>query len=400
VAADDLSAPLGRAPISKRRTLPIAPARLLAGALGLVVAVFIGWAIFVSDPQGGEPSVTVALPQNVAPAGKADAAATPRVADSSAKPDAASPAVKTDGKAQGETPGVITIIDGSSGKRQEVQLPQGETKAGAGAGAGDPRLLETTRHGLIPKIAADGTRPADAYATPRANVDMTDAPRIAIVVTGLGVGVKLTDAAISKLPGAVTFAFVPYGAELEPLAAKAREAGHELLLQVPMEPFDYPDNDPGPQTLLTSLAPEQNIDRLYWVMSRMRGYVGIANYLGARLTATEASFAPVLRETAKRGLVYFDDAASARSVAAQIAGANNIAFARADVTIDAVPTAAEIAKALTRLEGMARSNGVAVGVASALPVTVERIAQWTKTAKGRGFILVPISIAAVRSKPS
>ena len=398
MAADDLSAPLGRAPISKRRTLPIAPARLLAGALGLVVAVFIGWAIFVSDPQGGEPSVIVALPQNAASAAKADATAAPRVADGAAKPDAASPAVKTEGKPQGETPGVITIIDGSSGKRQEVQLPTGDAKAGVGAG--DPRLLETTRHGLIPKIGVDGTRPSDAYATPRANVDTTDAPRIAIVVTGLGVGVKLTDAAISKLPAAVTFAFVPYGAELEPLAAKARDAGHELLLQVPMEPFDYPDNDPGPQTLLTSLPPEQNIDRLYWVMSRMRGYVGIANYLGARLTATEASFAPVLRETAKRGLVYFDDAASARSVAAQVAGANNMAFAKADVTLDAVPTAAEIAKALTRLEGMARSNGVAVGVASALPITLERIAQWTKTAKGRGFILVPISIAAVRSKPS
>jgi len=35
-----------------------------------------------------------------------------------------------------------------------------------------------------------------------------------------------------------------------------------------MEPFEYPDNDPGPQTLLTSLTAEQNTDRLYWSMSR------------------------------------------------------------------------------------------------------------------------------------
>ena len=34
------------------------------------------------------------------------------------------------------------------------------------------------------------------------------------------------------------------------MVARAREAGHEVLLEVPMEPFDYPDNDPGPQTLL------------------------------------------------------------------------------------------------------------------------------------------------------
>jgi hypothetical protein len=398
VAADDLSAPLGRGPISKRLKFPVAPATLLAGALGLVLTVFFGWVIFVSDPQGGEPGATVLLSPNKSPGPKADATATPigPPAEGNAKPDATAHADMQAGKAPGDTQGVVTIIDGSTGKRQEVQLPAGEAKPGAG----DPRLLETTRHGLIPKVGSDGTRPADAYARSRANADATDAPRIAIVVTGLGVGTKLTDTAIAKLPGAVTLAFVPYGSDIEPLAGKAREVGHELLLQVPMEPLDYPDNDPGPQTLLTSLPPEQNIDRLYWVMSRLRGYVGIMNYMGARLTATEAAIAPVLKETAKRGLVYFDDAASARSVTAQIAGANNIAFAKADVVIDTVPTAGEIAKALTRLEGMARANGTAVGVASALPVSIERIAQWVKTIKGRGFVLVPISVAAVRSKSS
>ncbi len=51
---------------------------------------------------------------------------------------------------------------------------------------------------------------------------------------------------------------MPYGADVERLVARARGEGHEILLQVPMEPFGYPDNDPGPQTLLTSLTPEQN----------------------------------------------------------------------------------------------------------------------------------------------
>jgi polysaccharide deacetylase 2 family uncharacterized protein YibQ len=134
------------------------------------------------------------------------------------------------------------------------------------------------------------------------------------------------------------------------------------------------------------------------VLSRARGYVGIANYMGARLTASESSLSPVIKEAGKRGLVYFDDAASARSIAAQIAGTNNVSFARADVIIDAVPTTADIGKALTRLENAARANGTAIGVATALPVTIERLAQWTKTLKGRGFLLVPITIATVRSK--
>ena len=170
------------------------------------------------------------------------------------------------------------------------------------------------------------------------------------MVGGLGIGASATDDALAKLPGAVTLAFAPYGSDLDASRRARAHDGHEVLLQVPMEPFDYPDNDPGPQTLLTSLDAGQNIDRLHWLMSRFQGYVGIVNYMGARFTASDAALAPVLREAGKRGLLYLDDGSSPRSLAGQIAGANNLAFAKADVCIDAVPTAADIERALGRLE--------------------------------------------------
>ncbi len=390
VAADDLSAPLGRNPTRKRLKipgLPIAPMRLMAAVLGLVLAVFVGWILVVKDLQGGEPTAVVELPAVGSPGTKAEVIGP-------AKPEAAI-RIETPIK-PADAHGVVTIIDGSTGKQQRVPLASSDPKVGGG----DPRLLEQTRHGLIPKIATDGTRPSDAYAALRPAAEATDMPRITIVLTGLGISAKITETAIAKLPGAVTLAFVPYSTDIDALTAKGREGSHEVLLQVPMEPVDYPDNDPGPQTLLTSLPPEQNIDRLHWTLSRVRGYVGIMNYMGARLTASESSLSPVLKEAGKRGLLYFDDAVSARSIAPQIAGTNNIAFAKADVLIDAVPTTGDIGKALTRLEGVARANGTAVGVATALPVTIERLTQWAKTAKGRGFLLVPITVAAVRSKSS
>ena len=198
----------------------------------------------------------------------------------------------------------------------------------------------------------------------------------------------------------MTFAFAPYGGELGSQVARAREGGHEVLLQVPMEPFDYPDNDPGPQTLLTSLDAAQNVDRLHWAMSRFQGYVGIANAMGGRFTASEQAVAPVLRETAKRGLIYLDDGSSARSLASQIAGAHNLAFAKADLVLDAVPAPADVDRALGRLEAMARERGVAVGMASALPVSVERIARWAKTAESRGVLLVPITAVVAKAKSS
>ncbi len=135
-------------------------------------------------------------------------------------------------------------------------------------------------------------------------------------------------------------------------------------------------------------------------MSRFQGYVGIANYMGARFTSSEQALAPVLKEAGKRGLIYLDDSSSQRSLAAHIAGANNLPFAKADVAIDAVPTPVDIDRALGRLERIARERGIAVGIAASLPVTIERIAKWAKAAEGRGLLLVPISAVPNKAKSS
>jgi polysaccharide deacetylase 2 family uncharacterized protein YibQ len=223
-------------------------------------------------------------------------------------------------------------------------------------------------------------------------------PSIAIVIGGLGVGAAKTSDAIMKLPPAVTLAFTPYGSDPGKLVERARAQRHEVLLQIPMEPFDYPDNDPGPQTLLTTLSAEQNLDRLFWHLSRFQGYAGIANFMGARFVVTDAVMQPVLREAARRGLGYLDDGSAPRSVASSLAEGQAMPFAKADFSIDAVPTSVEIDRALAKLESLAKERGTAVGIASALPISIERIAAWTRSLESRGIMLVPLTTAMLKSK--
>jgi hypothetical protein len=409
MSADDLTAPLGQELKKRRRKLPITMSQALAGALALFFGVFVLWAALGDNPFGGEPMVVVPIDPHPGPAKTADDKAppnvvvvpgipgrydgpppTPQPADHAAAPPAAA-ATRT-----------ITIIDGKTGERQEVVIPAPTGDEGTPpSGPLDQKFVELTPQGPIPKLAADGVRPADAFAQPvKAIAGKPDAPRIAIIIGGLGVSESATADAIANLPGAVTLGFMPYGGDVAALAARARAQGHEVLLQLPMEPFDYPDNDPGPQTLLTSLTVQQNTDRLYWLMSRFQGYVGMANAMGARFTASEQAFAPVLREAAKRGLIFVDDGSNPRSLAGQIAGANNLPFAKADVAIDAVPTPAEIDRALGRLEMAARERNIAVGMASALPVSIDHIAKWSKALAGRGLLLVPITAVALKAKQS
>jgi uncharacterized protein len=411
VATYDLYAPLGLDKKPARARLSPVAYSVTAGLLGVAFATFVIWIVVGHDPFGGEP---MALAKTNVRAAEPDQAARLPMSE----PDAASPEstgtispaeeiarlkalerakAKSADRAAGRAEQIVTIIDGRSGARQEVRIPAPAEPAEQANAAGiDAQLAEMTRDGPIPKVGANGMRAAQAYAQPSGA--KPNAPQIAIVITGIGVSNATSAEALNKLPAAVTFALAPGGTDLERLAGKARSLGHELLLQVPMDPSEAPDGKSA-QALLASLSPDQNIERLHWLMSRFQGYVGVANQMGGRLTASEAAFAPILREIGNRGLIYVDDGSSPKSLAGQIAGVGS-GFARANLMLDAVPSPAEIDRALAKLEGVARQNGMAIGFAAAGPVAIERVARWSKAVEGRGFSLVPITTAAARSKPN
>jgi polysaccharide deacetylase 2 family uncharacterized protein YibQ len=399
--ADDLSTPLGQETARKTRRfrLPFSAPQVIAVLMGLFLLAFLGFAVFNDNPLGGEPSARVAIRQ-AAPVEKSvstPAGASAPVVKSAA--DTAKPPASAGQK-------TVTIIDGSSGARHDVVVSgdapdKVESEPPALMAGIDQRLLEKSRYGMIP-VAADGLKPFTAYAagTDADRARAAKMPSIAIVIGGLGVGAAKTSDAIMKLPPAVTLAFTPYGSDPGKLVERARAQRHEVLLQIPMEPFDYPDNDPGPQTLLTTLSAEQNLDRLFWHLSRFQGYAGIANFMGARFVVTDAVMQPILREAARRGLGYLDDGSAPRSVASSLAEGQAMPFAKADFSLDAVPTSVEIDRALAKLESLAKERGTAVGIASALPISIERISAWTRSLESRGILLVPLTTAILKSKSS
>jgi len=252
-------------------------------------------------------------------------------------------------------------------------------------------LTETTEFGALPIVGANGDRPADVYARPYSNP--ADLPRVALVIGGLGINEEATRTAIETLPGEVTLSFVPYAENLQGWIDLARQNGHEVILELPLEPFDYPTNDPGPATILTSSTPDENARRLDWVLGRAGGYVGLMNYQGARLTASERSYAPVLQEIADRGLLFLDDGTSPRSMTRRISAGTGGEWAVASRRIDLRRNGAAINSALQHLETAAQADGVAIGVGFAYPVTVEQIMTWVSTLELKGFSLAPLSAA-------
>jgi polysaccharide deacetylase 2 family uncharacterized protein YibQ len=259
----------------------------------------------------------------------------------------------------------------------------------------DPALIENSAKGPLPRIADDGRKPMTAYAAP--------APagakfKIAIVINGLGQSSSATKTALDSLPAAITLGFVPYAADAQEWVATARERGHEVLLQIPMEPLDFPESDLGPQTLRSGQDEESNIQHLSWAMSRFTGYAGVTNLLGQRFLTNSEALSPVLTYLNRRGLYFFDNGAASQSVAPMVAGQVGIPAAQSGPALDNVQNPSEIDRRLSELETQARANGTAVGSAFLYPATVARIAAWARGLEARGFVLVPVS--AIVSQPT
>ena len=355
------------------------------------------WLSIAGDPNGGEPRVVIPLTsigslgetevlldkgENgvVLPSRKPDVYALDDLEDANSPWSSAD-----DLDALRDLPNLTT------GSEQTGQQMAALTPSPALRPVPDAALIEQGPSGPIPIVAADGRTSMEVYGRPFIN---DGRPRIALVMRGLGLSKSTTERAINTLPPDVTLSFVPYPEKLQSWVNKARNEGHEVMLELPMEPFDYPNNDPGPFTLLTNLTEKDNTTRLKWLLSRVSGYVGVTNYLGAKFTATSTSFTPVLKQISDRGLFYLADGTSQKIQLAETSAQTNLVWSATDRNIDYTsPAAVELD--LLQLETLARENGYAIGTGFAFPVVIDQISYWSERLEQKGIVLAPISSIAL-----
>jgi hypothetical protein len=363
---NDLNTPLysdARSAVPRR--FVVAPVLISAALLVAVVAAF--WIAVVDDPEGGR-SVAVARIVDAVPA--ATGSLSDRPAEATIAPTATEPASPL-----------------AAGRQQLAALSGAPQEGIVAAG-----LAEQSSFGLLPRVSADGRRPREAYAR-RAPAAGPDTPRVAIVVGGLGMSQTGTQKAISELPEDVTLAFASLGSSLGRWAGEAREEGHEILLQIPLEPIGYPETNPGEHTLLVSPDRYRNRQDLHWNLGRMTAYAGVINHMGSRFTGEDTAMLPFLGELGERGLFYLDDGSAPQSRATAIGEALQVPVVTADIIVDRDRSAGAIEQSLRKLESIAVERGLAVGVASAFPTSVEAIARWVGEAQARGVVIVPASAA-------
>lgn len=349
-------------------------------AAGFFLACAAALVSLTGNPKAGAPVVRVSLAHladTAAPPGWRDVLPSEPTSDApySAATVALSANSTPDDGGDPSGAAIITISDDS-------KLDPPTVAAGGGlAQAPIAGLFAQGPGGPLPIIGADGRTPAQAYARPSAG---DGKPRVALVIGGLGLNAKETREAIADLPPEITLSFVPYSDGLQGWIDMARAAGHEVLLEAPMEPRDYPQNDPGPYTLMAGGQPQEITRRLEWLLSRATGYFGVTNYLGSKFVAAPAAMGVFETDLRQRGLAFIDDGSAAR-----VGGA--IPRASADRIVDDQLDGPTIEAQLTALETQAQRSGQALGSGFAYPVTLAEAQHWAQGLASRGIQLVPAS---------
>lgn len=259
--------------------------------------------------------------------------------------------------------------------------------------------LATLAPSLGPSPAHSATQPAgepparERFARPfdRGNAR----PRVAVIVTGLGLAREATLRAIEDTPPEVTLAFSPYAENLAPLVDRARAKGHEVLLAVPMEPSDPRRRDAGPMALEATLTEAAARQRLAWMFGRIHSHVGVVGDLGDRFARDPIAMKPVLDELAARGLVYVANRLEAGEPAAAVpAAGNGVPAAAISVWLDRELSGDAIDREIAEAEAQARRGGAVVVLAQPYPVTLARIAAWMKAFDRKALVAAPITAVA------
>ncbi len=384
---DELKQPLQRRSLIQRLWQQ-RPSALVA-AYAVMLATYAGsgvWLVHQKSPYAGEPIVTAQIPSlETVQSTKPEVIARSTNPNDGADVETAStdpvdvPMPEISKQKITKLDSHVTIITNS--RPSLVKAPVEE-------------LAEKSEQGLLPRIAASGKKPSDVYAkTVSFNVIHSDSPKIVLILGGMGLNEKLTRKAIADLPASVTFAFAPYGNNLQAQVDKARDQGHEVFLQLPLEPVGFPANNPGPKTLLADADGATNLDALYWHLSRFAGYAGVINYMGGRFLSAPPAVKSLLVELKRRGLAFIEDSSLPISATDEVASAMNMAVRHGTVQIDQNPDAASISAALQDLEKQASGGGIAIGTGSGLEITVQTVRDWAQDAASRGIEIIPATAA-------
>ncbi len=214
-------------------------------------------------------------------------------------------------------------------------------------------------------------------------------PKIAIIIDDLGLDVAAT-MRLAAIPGPITMSFLPYAEDLQTQTQAALQAGHELMVHLPMQ-SQRETADPGNNALLKNLSFDEFGRRIEWNLGRFAGFVGVNNHMGSLLTEDPALMVRLMARLRNDGLLFVDSLTTPKSMGHRAAKALGVPFVARDIFLDNQQDKDYILRQLATTEKIARIRGYAIAIGHPYSVTLDTLEEWRETLDFKGLQLVAIS---------
>ncbi len=258
-------------------------------------------------------------------------------------------------------------------------------------------LSRITPFGPVPHPSNDGARAVNAYARPFSPI--AGQKTLSIIVGGLGIDEAATRTAIDILPPEVSLSFAAHASGLQNWVNQARAAGHEVLIELPMESAGFDPNEAGADhALTTQQSASRNIRNLDWLMAQTTGYFAVTNYNGDVLMKRTDILAPIFTQIANSGVGFIYDGSSQAPSLPALAASLGLPYTQAYSILDSDPAQSSVQTELSRLIVQAASGQTPIGVGFAYAGTIETIAAWSTNLQGQGIQIAPASYAFTRKR--
>ena len=255
-------------------------------------------------------------------------------------------------------------------------------------------ITRTSPYGPVPTISPNGNKAVTSYARPF--TPTAGKSQVAIIIGGLGIDRNLTRRIISELPPEVTLSFAAHTNGLQTWVHQARERGHEVIIEIPMEGYNFNAAEPGAGRALKSNATAAtNIRNLDWLLSRAQGYFAVTNYNGDRIIDDQSAMTPILQHLSNAGVGFIYDGSGSGGTLSTLTATSGTAYSKAFAIIDTQSDVALISSQLSTLE-TASNASPQIGVGFALPETFMTVKNWVNTLDAKGMELAPASFVLNR----
>ncbi len=269
-----------------------------------------------------------------------------------------------------------------------VGLDQWQARRGEASLFGSDLLARRESRPAPPDVSPHG-RPLVAESAP----PPPGAPRVAIIVDELGGRRDVFDS-LREIRRPLTVAVQPALPLSGAIARDAVRSGMEVLLDLPMEPYRYPELDPGPGVLLMSMPPGEIRQMVGSHIASVGPAVGVINRMGSRLTEDRPRMRAMLEVLAARRLLLVDAYTSSQSVAYDEAHEAGVRAARRQILVDHAGGEAGDRARWDVVAGWAERRGVVTVVVHDHPLAVRLLKEYVPRWEARGLRLVPVSYVA------